>query len=105
MDTKPFGTPRKREIRAERGGRLLEHRSLLAYIKKRLVDVRYKKITKWHKTKMQEREACRRGHYAPWTKSGITPILGNAPKKVRITVYQLKVGHEVVEIFFLVRIG
>lgn len=69
------------KARAETGGRLLERWSSLAYIKKNLITARSKEITKWHETKTQEREASRRGYYIPWTKSGLNPVLGNAPKK------------------------
>ena len=65
MDTKPFRTPRKREKRAERVERLLEYWGSLAHIKSSLVDICDKKISKSHKTKIQEREACRRCHYVP----------------------------------------
>lgn len=80
------------KIRAERGGRLLDRWSSLAHIKKSLIDIRHKETTKWHETKMQEREASRCGYYIPWTKVGIKPILGNAPKKYASRYYQLKVS-------------
>ena len=53
---------------------------------------------------MQEREASRCGYYVLWTRGGINPILGNAPKKYPSRYYQLKVGHGAVETF-LSRIG
>lgn len=38
-------------------------------------------LTKWHETKIEEREVSRSGFYIPWTKAEINPVLGNAPKK------------------------
>ena len=87
------------KARAERGGRLLERWSSLAYIKKSLIDIRHKETIKWHETKIQEREASRCGYYIPWTRGGISPILGNAPKKYASRYYQLKVGHGAVGTF------
>ena len=89
------------KTRAERGGRLLERCSSLPHIKKSLTDIRHKETIKWHETKMQEREASRCGYYIPWTRGGISPILGNAPKKYASRYYQLKVGHGAVGTFWL----
>lgn len=49
---------------------------------------------------MQEREARRCGCCVPWTKGGISPIFGNAPKKYASRYCQLKVGHGAVGTFF-----
>ena len=40
------------KAQAEKGGKLLEHWSSFAYIKKNLVIAYDKKITQWYKTKM-----------------------------------------------------
>lgn len=50
-------------------------------------------LTKWHETKIEEREVSRSGFYIPWTKAEINPVLGNDPKKYAARYYQLKVGH------------
>ena len=92
------------KTRAQRGGRQAERWSSLAYIKKNLSGIRAKELGKWHQTQTEKREASRRGFYVPWTKNGIDPTLGNAPKKYASRFYQLKVGHAAVGTF-LARIG
>lgn len=89
---------------AEKGEKLLECSSSLAHIKKNLIDIRHKKITKWHKTRMHEKETSYCGYYIPWTRGGINPILGNAPKKYASRYSQLKVGNRAVRTF-LARTG
>ena len=61
------------KARAERGGRPLERWSSLAYIKKSLIDIRHKETTKWHETKMNEREASCCGYYIPLDKGWYQP--------------------------------
>lgn len=68
------------------------------------MDVRYKKITKWHKSKVEKEETSHHDYYVPWTKSGINSILGNAPKKYTSRYYQPKVGHGAIGTI-LARIG
>ena len=85
--------------RAQRGGKQVERWSSLAYIKKNLTEIRAKELIEWHQTQTQERETSRRGFYVPWTKNGINPTLGSAPKKDAARFYQLKVGHGAVGTF------
>ncbi len=61
-------------------------------------------LTKWHETKIKEREVSRRGFYIPLTKTEINPVLQNAPKKYLARYYQLKVGHGAIGTY-LARIG
>ena len=49
--------------RAEKGGKQAERWSSLAYVKENLAQARSRKLTKWHETKIQEREVSRRGFY------------------------------------------
>lgn len=86
-------------MRAKGVGRLFESWSSFTYIKKNLVIAHSKEITKWHKTKTQERKASCYCYYVFWTKSNFSPILGNALKKYVSWYYQLKVGHRVFETF------
>ena len=65
--------------RAEKGGRLTERWSSLAYIRRNVTEMRSKDTAKWHETETQNRETSRRGYYIPRTKEGISLILGNAP--------------------------
>ena len=90
--------------RAQRGGKQAERWSSLAYIKMNLIHARSTELIRWHERKTQEREASRCGHYIPWTKNNINPVLGNAPKKYASRYYQLKVGHGAVGTF-LAKIG
>lgn len=90
--------------RAEKGGKLTERWSSLAYIKRNVYEIRSRDLMKWHETETQNREANRRGFYIPRTTKGISLALGSAPKKYASRYYQLKVGHGAVGTF-LVRIG
>lgn len=90
--------------RAEKGGKLTERWSSLAYVRKNVTEIRLKSIARWHETKTQERETSRRGYYVPRTKEGISLILGNSSKKYASRYYQLKVGHGAIGTF-LARIG
>ena len=90
--------------RAEKGGKLTERWSSLAYIRRNMYEIRSRNLTKWHETETQDREATRRGYYVPRTKEGISMALGSASKKYASRYYQLKVGHGAVGTF-LVRIG
>ena len=90
--------------RAEKGGRLTERWSSLAYIRKHLDEVRSRAVAQWHETEICEREISRRGYYIPRTKEGISLVLGNASKKYASRFYQLKVGHGAVRTY-LARIG
>ncbi len=69
-----------------------------------MAQVRSAEITKWHETKIEEREVSHHGYYIPWTKAEINPILGKTPKKYAARYYQLKVGHGAVGTH-LARIG
>ena len=90
--------------RAEKGGRLTERWSSLAYIRKNVEEVRSRAVARWHETEIRKREISRRGYYIPRTKEGISLVLGNAPKKYASRFYQLKVGHGAVGTY-LARIG
>ena len=90
--------------RAEKGGKLTECWSSLAYIKRNVCEMRLRELVRWHETVTQEREASRCGLYIPRTIEGISSALGNGPKKYASRYYQLKVGHGAVGTF-LVRIG
>ena len=90
--------------RAERGGKLTERWSSLAYIKKNVYDIRLQELIKWHELETQNREASPRGFYVLRRTEGISIALGNASKKYASRYYQLKVGHGAVGTF-LVRIG
>ena len=48
--------------RAEKGGRLTERWSSLAYIKRNMYEIWARNLTKWHETETQNREATRRGY-------------------------------------------
>lgn len=85
--------------RAQRGGKQAERWSSLAYIKKNRTEIRAKELIRWHQTQTQKRETSRRGFYVPWTKNGLNPTLGSAPKKYAARSYQLKVGHGAVGTF------
>ena len=89
--------------RAERGGKLTERWSSLAYVKRNISEIRSRDLIKWHETEIQNREASRRGFYIPRTTECISLALGRAPKKYASRYYQLKVGHGAVGTF-LVRI-
>ena len=67
--------------RAEKGGKLTERWSSLAYIRRNMYEIRSRNLTKWHETGTQEREATRRGYYVPRTKEGLSLALGSASKK------------------------
>ncbi len=90
--------------RAERGGKLTDRWSSLAYIKRNAYDIRLRDLIKWHKLETQNREASCRGFYILRTTEGISLALGNASKKYASRYYQLKVGHGA-EWTFLIRIG
>ena len=90
--------------RAEKGGKLTERWSSLAYIRKNVTETRTRDLTKWHEMETQDREASRCGYYVLRTKGGISLALGSAPKKYASRYYQLKVGHGAGGTF-LVRIG
>ncbi len=90
--------------RAEKGGKLTERWSSLAYIRRNADEIRSRNLIKWHETETQGREASRRGYNVPRTKEGISLALGSASKNYASRYYQLKVGHGAVETF-LVRIG
>ena len=90
--------------RAQRRKKQAERLSSLAYIKMNQIHARSTELTRWHKRKTQEREASHCGHYIPWTKNNINPVLENAPKKYASQYYQLKVGHGAVRTF-LAKIG
>ena len=79
--------------RAERGGKLTERWSSLAYIKRNVCEIRSRELVRWHETETQERKISRCGLYIPRTTEGISPALGKAPKKYASRYYQLKVGH------------
>lgn len=92
------------ENRVEKGGKLTERWSSLAYIRKNVNEMHSKDVTKWRETETQDRETSRRGYYIPRTKGGICSILGSAPKIYASRYYQLKIGHGAVETF-LTRTG
>ena len=92
------------KIRAEKGGKLTERWSSLAYIRKNVDGIRSKAIAHWHETEVREREASRRGYYVPRLREGISVLLGKAPKKYAARFYQLKVGHGAIG-NYLARIG
>ncbi len=77
--------------RAEKGGKLTERWSSLAYIRRNMYEIRARNITKWHETETQDREATRRGYYVPRIKEDISLALGSASKKYASRYYQLKV--------------
>ncbi len=111
MDPRSHGPHRKRKKadlaarkKAEKGGKQAERWSSLAHIKKNLAQVRSTELTKWHETKIEEREVSRRSFYIPWTKAEINSVLENAPKKYAARYYQLKVGHGAVGTY-LAKIG
>ena len=79
--------------RAEKGGKLTERWSSLAYVRKNVDEIRSRAIVNWHETEIRRREISRRGYYIPRTKKGISLVLGKAPKKYAARFYQLKVGH------------
>lgn len=55
--------------RAERGGKLTERWSSLAYIiRKKMYETRSRVLTKWHEPESQDREASRRGLLCPTDK-------------------------------------
>ena len=87
--------------RAEKGGKLTECWSSLAYIKRNVCEMRLRELVRWHETVTQEREASRCGLYIPRTIEGICLTLGNAPIKYASRYYQLKVGHGAVGTFLL----
>lgn len=66
--------------RAEKGGKLIERWSSLAYIRKNVDGMRSKAIAQWHQTKIREREISRRGYYIPRTEEGISSVLGKTQK-------------------------
>lgn len=70
----------KARRRAEKGGKLVERWSSLAYVRKNVDKIRSRAVAHWHETEISEREASRRGFYIPRTK-GISVVLGKAPKK------------------------
>ena len=93
MGTKPFRTPRKRESRFHsknpswKGWKSTWALEFSCIYQEKLDWWKY--VTKKLPSAAREdsgKEASRRGFYVPWTKKGLTPILGNAPKKVRFTV-------------------
>ena len=90
--------------RAEKGGRLTERWSSLAYIRKNVDEVRSRAVAWRHETEIRERKMSRRGYYIPRTEEGISLVLGNPPKKYASRFYQLKVGHGAVGTY-LARIG
>ena len=90
--------------RAEKGGKLIERWSSLAYIRKNVDEIRSKAVAQWHETEIHKREISRRGYYIPRTKESISLALGKAPKKYASRFYQLKVGHGAVGTY-LARIG
>ena len=54
--------------------------------------MRSTELTKWHETKIEEREVSRRGFYIPWTKAEINSVLGKRPEKVCGTVLPTQGG-------------
>ena len=75
------------KIRAEKGGRLTERWSSLAYIRKNMDEMRSRAVAQWHETEIREREISRRGYYISRTKEGISLVLGNTPKKYASRFY------------------
>lgn len=76
--------------KAEKGGKLTERWSSLAYIRINVYETRLRDLTKWHETETQDREASRRGYYVPRTKEGISWALGSASKKICLTLLLTK---------------
>ncbi len=48
--------------RAEKGGKLTERWSSLAYIKRNMYEIRSKNLSRWYETETRNREATRRGY-------------------------------------------
>ncbi len=90
--------------RAEKGGKLIERWSLLAYIRKNVDEICSRAVAQWHETEVRERETSRCGDYILRTREYISVILGKAPKKYAARFYPLEVGQGAVG-NYLARIG
>lgn len=73
--------------RAEKGGKLTERGSSLAYVGSNVSEMRLNDVTKWHNTETENMETSRHGYYIPRMKGGISTILDSAPKKYTLWYY------------------
>ncbi len=78
--------------------------SSLTHVKKKITDAKNSEVCSWHQSRNEERERRSQSFYVPRLKTGIHPVLGQAPKRYASRFFQLKVGHGAVGVF-LKRIG
>ena len=78
--------------------------SSLTHVKKKITDAKNSEVCSWHQSRNEERERRSQCFYVPRLKTGIHPVLGQAPKRYASRFFQLKVGYGAVGVF-LERIG
>lgn len=74
--------------------------SSLAYINRNITETKKSDIRSWHRAKNEERESRNRSYWVPRLKTGIHPVLKQAPKNNAARFFQLRVGHATTEVFF-----
>lgn len=79
--------------KARRGGNPEEQWSSLTHVKRKLVESQAQELTRWHETKSQEREICRRDFYIPRLEKGMSKVLGSISKTSASRYLHFKVGH------------
>ncbi len=65
--------------------------SSLTHVNKKITDAKNLEVYSWHQSRNEERERTSQSFYVPRIKTGIHPVLGQAPKRYASRFFQLKV--------------